>query len=139
MVAEIEIILRLIVAAILGGIIGYERELHRKPAGLREHTLVCLGSALFTVMTFGLAGPNVDTTRMAAAIVMGIGFLGAGTIFKANDKVRGLTTAAELWVLAAIGVAAGAGMFLVAGVATLLTFLILSPGKRLEARARRRR
>lgn len=134
MVAEAEIIFRLVVAALLGGVVGYERELRRKPAGLRTHALVCMGSALFTMLTFSFTGPAVDTTRIAAGIVMGIGFLGAGTIFKAEDKIRGLTTAAEMWVLAAIGIAVGAGLFLTALAAAAVTLVLLEAGKRFEQR-----
>jgi len=132
MLLETDIVLRLVLAAILGGVIGYEREIRKKPAGMRTHALVCMGSALFTLLTFSFTGPAVDSSRIAAAIVMGIGFLGAGTIFKADDKIHGLTTAAEMWVLAAVGIAVGSGLFVVAVAATLIALIILELGKCFE-------
>src|SRR6266542_2054899 len=110
---ELDVAARLLVAALLGAAIGYEREVHDHPAGMRTHLLVALGSALFTVVSiFGFAsgagqGP-VDPSRVAAQIVTGIGFLGAGAIIKYGTSVRGLTTAASLWTTAGIGMAAGA-------------------------------
>ncbi len=142
MLLETDIVLRLVLAAILGGVVGYERELRHKPAGLRTHALVCMGSALFTLLTFSFTGPAVDSSRIAAGIVMGIGFLGAGTIFKADDKIHGLTTAAEMWVLAAVGIAVGTGLQLVAIAATLVTLFILEAGIGVESsilRSKRRR
>ena len=112
--------MRLALAAALGGAIGFERELREREAGLRTHLLVCLGSALFTIisaygfhefLTSGDAVVRTDPTRIAAQIVTGIGFLGAGAIIRQGISVRGLTTAATLWVAAAIGMAAGAGYY----------------------------
>ena len=105
--------LRLCVAAALGGAIGLERELRERQAGLRTHLLVSVGSALFTLVSaygfsdFSAAGRSVDPTRIAAQIVTGIGFLGAGAIIRQGLSVRGLTTAATLWLVAAIGMACG--------------------------------
>lgn len=136
---ELNLALRLTVGLILGAIIGFERELHRQPAGFRTHSLVSLGAALFTVVSaFGFAGPLVDPTRIAAQIVSGIGFIGAGTILQYRGHIRGLTTAASLWSVAAIGTAAGAGLFVVAIVGTLLILVILSILDRVETVARRR-
>jgi putative Mg2+ transporter-C (MgtC) family protein len=136
---QLDLALRLTVGLILGAIIGFERELHRQPAGFRTHSLVSLGAALFTVVSaFGFSGEMVDPTRIAAQIVSGIGFIGAGTILQYRGHIRGLTTAASLWSVAAIGTAAGAGLYVVATVATVLILVILSVLDNLERFARRR-
>src|SRR5947209_13096004 len=119
-------LLRLTLAAVLGGIIGLERELKRRPAGLRTNIFICFGAALFTICSIELAShPGEDSTRIAAQIVNGIGFLGAGAILHARGSVTGLTTAATIWVVSAIGMAAGGGLFIPAIFATLLVFLAL--------------
>ena len=101
---QLDLALRLTVGLVLGALIGFERELHRQPAGFRTHSLVSLGAALFTVVSaFGFGGDMVDPTRIAAQIVSGIGFIGAGTILQYRGHIRGLTTAASLWSVAAIG------------------------------------
>jgi putative Mg2+ transporter-C (MgtC) family protein len=129
-------LVRLSVAAGLGGLIGLERELRDREAGFRTHILVCLGSALFTIVSaygfrgFLTSGDQViraDPTRIAAQIVTGIGFLGAGAIIRQGFSVRGLTTAATLWVSAAIGIAAGAGYYSGAVIGTAITLLALWP------------
>lgn len=136
---QLDLALRLTVGLVLGAVIGFERELHRQPAGFRTHSLVSLGAALFTVVSaFGFTGDLVDPTRIAAQIVSGIGFIGAGTILQYRGHIRGLTTAASLWSVAAIGTAAGAGLFVVAVVGTLLILVILSILDRVEGLARRR-
>jgi putative Mg2+ transporter-C (MgtC) family protein len=136
---QLDLALRLTVGLVLGAIIGFERELHRQPAGFRTHSLVALGAALFTVVSaFGFSGDLVDPTRIAAQIVSGIGFIGAGTILQYRGHIRGLTTAASLWSVAAIGTAAGAGLYVVAVVGTLLILVILSILDRVEDVARRR-
>jgi putative Mg2+ transporter-C (MgtC) family protein len=125
-----EVLLRLFVAAALGGAIGIERELRERQAGLRTHLVVSVGSALFTLVSaYGFAsfGGRVDPTRIAAQIVSGIGFLGAGAIIRQGLSVRGLTTAASLWLVAAIGMAAGAGYWEGALIATLGALLTLGP------------
>ncbi len=129
---ELDLILRIFVAALLGGIIGLEREYRAKEAGFRTHFLVALGSALFMVVSaYGfeeaaaMPGHRVDVSRVASQVVSGIGFIGAGTIiFQKNENaVRGLTTAAGLWVVAAIGLACGGGMYRVAIASTLLVLI----------------
>jgi putative Mg2+ transporter-C (MgtC) family protein len=136
---ELNLALRLTVGLVLGAIIGFERELHRQPAGFRTHSLVSLGAALFTVVSaFGFAGPTVDPTRIAAQIVSGIGFIGAGTILQYRGHIRGLTTAASLWSVAAIGTAAGAGLFVVAITGSILILVILSLLDQVEEVTRRR-
>ena len=130
------VVLRLGVAALLGGAIGFERELRDREAGIRTHLLVSLGSALFTIISaygfheFLATGASVvraDPTRIAAQIVTGIGFLGAGAIIRQGFSVRGLTTAATLWVVAAIGMASGAGYFSAAVITTALVLFSLWP------------
>jgi len=124
---------------VLGAIIGFERELHRQPAGFRTHALVSLGAALFTVVSaHGFGGSSVDPTRIAAQIVTGIGFIGAGTILQHRGSVRGLTTAASLWAVAAIGMASGAGMLPMAVIGTFLILVVLVFLDRVEEIARRR-
>ena len=130
------VLLRLSVAAGLGGAIGFERELRERQAGLRTHLVVCVGSALFTLVSAygfreflvnGGAVVRADPTRIAAQIVSGIGFLGAGAIIRQGLSVRGLTTAATLWLVAAIGMASGAGYYDAAIIATLGALLTLGP------------
>jgi putative Mg2+ transporter-C (MgtC) family protein len=138
---QLELSLRLLVAAGLGLAIGFEREIHGHPAGLRTHMLVALGSALFTVLSaYGFGqGPGdatVDPTRIAAQVVSGIGFLGAGAILKDGVVVRGLTTAASLWATAAVGMAAGAGEQVIAVVSTGVILISLWPINALANRMR---
>lgn len=113
--------------------------MHRQPAGFRTHSLVALGSALFTIISaYGFAGSLVDPTRIAAQIVSGIGFIGAGTILQHRGNIRGLTTAASLWAVAAIGMAAGAGLLALALIGTLLILVVLSLLDNVEDFVRRR-
>ncbi len=134
-----EILLRLLLGVILGGFIGLERETVEKPAGFRTHILVTLGATLFTLISKeGFFGSGADPARIASNIVVGIGFLGAGTIWRSGVNVQGLTTAASLWTAAAIGTAAGAGFYLGAVLATALVMLVLIPFKALEKRLPRR-
>jgi putative Mg2+ transporter-C (MgtC) family protein len=119
---------RLLFAAFLGALVGLERELHDHPAGMRTHLLVSLGSAGFTVLSVAMAqGPGADPTRIAAQVVAGIGFLGAGAILKEGATIRGLTTAASLWSVAAVGMAAGAGVWVVAVTITAIAIVSLWP------------
>ncbi len=126
---ELELILRIVLAAVLGGVIGLEREYRSKEAGFRTHYLVALGAALFMIVSaYGFSDIQMteahrwDVSRIAAQVVSGIGFIGAGTIIfrKSENILSGLTTASGLWVVAAIGLACGGGMYLVATVSTLL-------------------
>jgi len=133
MSTEVEMILRLLMAAVLGAGIGLQRELAVKPAGLRTHALICLGSALFTIASNeGFGGDWVDSSRVAAGVVTGIGFLGAGTIIRDRRGVMGLTTAASIWTIAAIGIAVGAGLYIIAAASGLLTAVILAIPKMRE-------
>ena len=137
--AQVELALRLLAGLALGAIIGFERELDSQPAGFRTHSLVCLGSTIFTVVSgYGFSGDQVDPTRIAAQIVTGIGFVGAGTILRTQGHIRGLTTAASLWSVAAIGMAVGAGLYLLAGLGTVLILVVLALLDRVEAFAHRR-
>jgi putative Mg2+ transporter-C (MgtC) family protein len=140
--AQIDAAVRLAVAAAMGMAIGVERELREQAAGLRTHMLVAVGACLFTVVSaYGFQGvaTEVDPSRVAAQIVTGIGFLGAGAILREGLSVRGLTTAASLWITAAIGMAVGVGMYWASGVAvaiTLVSLLALRPfRRRLRGRA----
>ena len=125
MPTQVEMILRVLLAAALGAIVGYQRERAGKAAGLRTNTIICLGSALFTVTgALGFAGG--DPSRIAAGIVTGIGFLGAGAILHRHGEiVAGLTTAATIWVVAAIGLAAGSGQYLIACASTAIVLIVL--------------
>lgn len=129
--------LRLVLAAFLGGLIGLERQRRNHPAGLRTHTLVCLGSALLMLISEDLAArymsqTNADPARIAAQVVSGIGFLGAGTIMREGLTVRGLTTAASLWVVAALGLAVGGGYYTPALVTAAVSLVTLSVLNRFE-------
>ena len=120
-----EMVIRLVIAAFLGAVIGYERARAKKPAGIRTHLMVCMGAALFTVISiWGFAG-NADPSRIAAGVVVGVGFLGAGTILRQERGVAGLTTAATIWAVAAVGVAIGTGLYIVGAVAAGIVPLAL--------------
>lgn len=120
---QLLIVLKLLLATVLGGIIGYERERSHKEAGFRTHMLICLGSALFTVVS--VVGFNGDI-RIAAGIVTGIGFLGAGTILSTKEgTVHGLTTAASIWATSAVGLATAMGLYLVAVLSTFMVLAVL--------------
>src|SRR6476661_1929523 len=123
-----EALLRLALAGVLGGLIGLERELREREAGLRTHLLVAVGAALFTIAgAYGFGSIRTDPTRVAAQIVTGIGFLGAGAIIRQGFSVRGLTTAATLWVVAAVGLVAGAGYYSGAVITTAVVLIALWP------------
>ncbi|HEX7103432.1 MAG TPA: MgtC/SapB family protein [Nitrolancea sp.] len=133
MLSETDALMRILVAAALGAVLGIERELRDKPAGLRTHMLVAEGAALFMVGSVLLTQEyehsggsiSVDTTRIASTIVAGIGFLGGGAILQTKDRVKGITTAAGIWVAAAIGLLSGAGFFVVAIGGTVIALLTL--------------
>lgn len=118
-------ILRLALVAALGGAIGLEREYRQKPAGLRTNMLIALGSALFSILSVELGAAAGSPDRVAAQVVTGIGFLGAGAILRSGENIHGLTTAATIWVNAAIGMAAGLGSYVVAAGAATLTLIVL--------------
>src|SRR2546427_1912373 len=123
---EPSIALKLLLAAVLGGVIGLERELRDKPAGLRTNILICVGSTLFMSISTKVAEVlGGDPTRIAAQIISGIGFLGAGVVLHSHGFVLGLTTAATIWVVAGVGMALGSGMYLVALFATAMSLLTL--------------
>ena len=140
---QADLAIRMLLAAFLGAVIGLEREIHDHPAGMRTHLLVAVGSAIFTLLSiFGFAAASVageapvDPTRIAAQVVSGIGFLGAGAILKYGTSIRGLTTAASLWATAAIGMAVGAGSWIVAVVGTAIIVFSLWPLNIVIARLR---
>ena len=140
---DLELIKRLCLSAALGAALGFEREWRNKDAGLRTNILIAMGSTLFTVMSIDLStGSGGDATRIAAGIVTGIGFLGAGAIMRKGSSVKGLTTAAMIWVNAAVGVAVGGGEYRVAVIATvvaLVVLVLLDPLERMLARRHSRR
>jgi putative Mg2+ transporter-C (MgtC) family protein len=134
---EMELFARVAVALACGAAIGFEREFSEKPAGLRTHAMVAMGAATFTVAGFaGLSlvgkGVSSDPTRVAAQVVNGIGFLGAGMVIKNGDQLRGLTTAAEMWLVAAIGVMAGLGDLTLAGLITCAALIVVVGGRPVE-------
>jgi putative Mg2+ transporter-C (MgtC) family protein len=141
MISPEQVVIRLVVAAALGGLVGLERERLEWAAGMRTHALVSLGSALFMVVSI-LGFSDIlderhvilDPSRVAAQVASGIGFIGAGTIILRKEVVKGLTTAASIWAVAAVGLAVGGGMFLAAGAATLLALALLVLAKPLKAR-----
>ncbi len=140
MITEWQIALRLLAAAVLGGLVGIERERHNQPAGLRTHVILSIGAALATTVSIDLAMqfqplvPNGDPARLAAQVVSGIGFLGAGAIFRYGNSIKGLTTATSLWTVAIVGLAVGAGHFFPAIVATVLLLVALATLDILEKR-----
>lgn len=137
MIDDFAIIFRLVIAVLLGGVIGFERQHRKKSAGLRTHILVCLGSCLITILSVNMYASvqgqtNADPARLAAQVVSGIGFLGAGAILKEGFTIRGLTTAASLWVVASVGIAVGFGSMTGAVVTTALVVLVLEILPRIE-------
>ena len=143
-VSELELILRLVLAVVLGGVIGYNRSRHNKPAGLRTMALISLGSAAFTLvgieaviqlselqsgaesLTSSVSSSiNLDSSRIIAGIVGGVGFLGAGSIIQSRGRVQGMTSAASIWVTATIGVSVGLGLYLLATTITFIAFIVL--------------
>jgi putative Mg2+ transporter-C (MgtC) family protein len=121
----LDLLWRLLLSAGLGAVIGLEREYRRKPAGLRTNILIAIGSALFTILSISMTASTGDPSRVAGQIVTGIGFLGGGAILRNRDTVHGMTTAATIWVNAAIGVACGIGQYELATVTTALTLVVL--------------
>lgn len=126
--SEWEMLLRITVAALLGGMLGLEREWSGHPAGLRTNMLVAIGSCLFTLLSiegFPLRGAAQDTARIAAQVVTGVGFLGAGAVLQTRHRTKGLTTAATIWLVAAVGMAVGTGAYLIATFTTILVVAVL--------------
>ncbi len=117
-------VLKLLVAILVGGLIGAEREFRDKSAGFRTMIFICLGATFFTIFSARLGGEE-DPVRIAASIVSGIGFLGAGAILRSGDKIRGLTTAATIWLVAALGMGIGGGQYWAVGIATAATLVVL--------------
>jgi len=133
------LVLSLLMAVILAGIIGFEREYHGHSAGLRTHILVSVGSALITIISvYGFVGNDRDPARLAAQIVPGIGFLGAGTIIQTGTDIKGLTTATTLWLVMAIGISAGSGNFVIAILTTMIALVTLISLRKVEKLASRR-
>jgi putative Mg2+ transporter-C (MgtC) family protein len=138
MISEIEILMRLLLAAGLGALVGFEREQHNQSAGLRTHIVLVLGSALAMTLSINLSiqfrsiAPNGDPARLAAQVISGIGFLGAGAILRMGTNIRGLTTATSLWTMAIVGLAAGAGHFIAAVGTTVLLLFVLFLLDRIE-------
>ena len=132
MIDYTEIFLRLVLAVVFGGLIGLEREVVHKPAGVRTHMLVSLGSALFVILTIEAMSPESlydGISRVVAGIITGIGFLGAGTIFKSKIEVHGLTTAASVWAVAGVGISIGLGYYLMTIIAVVLVLIVLHLNK----------
>ncbi|HAH04816.1 MAG: MgtC/SapB transporter [Parcubacteria group bacterium GW2011_GWA2_43_17] len=133
---ETDLILRIVIAAIFGGVIGWERQKDGKPAGLRTHMLVSTGAALFTIISFAVVSvfedSVIDPTRIAAGIITGVGFLGAGAILQSKGEVHGLTTAASIWIVSAVGMAVGFGLHILAGATTVVTVIVLYLLEKLE-------
>lgn len=130
MLTDMQITMRLILSVLLSGLIGFERQIHRRTAGLRTHILVCLGSCLIMLTSLYIfdiysSKVDLDPTRIAAGVITGIGFLGAGTIIREREGVRGLTTAASLWVVAGIGLAIGCGFYIASFITSALTLMVL--------------
>jgi putative Mg2+ transporter-C (MgtC) family protein len=116
-------VVSLLIAAVLGGVVGLERELRGKPAGLRTNILICVGACVFTIISTSLSGS--DPGRIAAQIITGIGFLGAGAIIHSGTGIHGLTTAAIIWIVASVGMACGAGFYFLAVASAFLTLIVL--------------
>jgi len=134
------VLIRLLAATLLGAIVGFERERAGKPAGLRTHTLVCVGTAVFVLVCTSAGMSSDGLSRVIQGIVTGIGFIGAGTILKVNEEheIKGLTTAAGVWMTAAIGVGVGLGVIGIAALSTVLALIILAVVGAIEARAEKK-
>jgi putative Mg2+ transporter-C (MgtC) family protein len=135
---RIELVIELLLAILLGGLVGWERETTGKAAGLRTHILICMGSAMFADLSHRMVNEGGDPGRIAAQIVTGVGFLGAGAILHTGERVKGLTTAASIWVVTAIGVCLGFGAYLDAVAAAILVYVVLRGLGALESRIVRR-
>ena len=134
MIYSSEDLIKLVLAVIIGGIIGAERERHNKAAGLRTMILICIGAALFTIFSMKMTGDKYDPTRIASNIVVGIGFLGAGVILREGGRITGLTTAATIWLTAALGMGIGSGQYVLVVAAVFLVTIVLWVFPRFEDR-----
>lgn len=137
MISHYDVIIRLLLSVILGGLIGLEREIQRREAGLRTHILVCLGSALIMLTSLYIFDiyktiGNLDPARIAAGVVTGIGFIGAGAIIREGEGIKGLTTAASIWVVSGIGLCVGCGFWYAGCVTTALVLIVLFGLRRIE-------
>ncbi|MFC1645803.1 MgtC/SapB family protein [Candidatus Omnitrophota bacterium] len=144
MISAVSVVIRLTFSALLGGLIGMEREVHRHEAGLRTHILVCLGSTLImltSIYVFDIYKDigTVDPSRMAAGVITGIGFIGAGAIIRYGMAVKGLTTAATLWITSAVGLAIGCGFYLAGFFATIVVIIVLLFLRNFEKRLTRKK
>jgi putative Mg2+ transporter-C (MgtC) family protein len=140
MLSTAELVRRLLLATVFGALVGIEREVRQKPAGFRTNILIALGACVFTIASLQLSPQSEDPTRIAAQIVTGIGFLGAGAIMRTRDGVHGVTTAATVWVNAAVGIAAGGGLYrlvFTAGAIALVVLIVIGPIEGLVERNRR--
>jgi putative Mg2+ transporter-C (MgtC) family protein len=140
-IGPLEVFLRLLVATLLGALVGFDRELRNKPAGLRTHILIALASAVFTLITFELhlevtqrEHATADPIRIIEAVTAGVAFLAAGAIIQSRGNVQGLTTGANMWLAGALGVAAGAGYYILAAIAAMFALVVLTVIGRMEAR-----
>ena len=122
---QFEMVFKISLAVALAGIIGYEREKQLKPAGLRTHMLLAIGSTLFAILSFSAFPDNADQSRIAASIITGIGFIGAGTVLQMKDRVVGLTTAASVWLTTSISIAVATGFYIIAILGAILGYLVL--------------
>lgn len=136
MPAGLEVLVKLLAAVVFGGVVGWQREVRERPAGLRTHVLVCVGACVYTLASLGLQEHGADPARVAAQVATGMGFLGAGTIIRHGNVVRGLTTAASLWAVAAVGLCVGIGgqAYWVAAMATVVVLLTLTVLRKVEFR-----
>lgn len=146
-IKPLDALLRLLVAVVFGGIVGFDRELRNKPAGLRTHILISLAAALFTLITFELHGeilqqggerPTADPIRIIEAVTAGVAFLAAGAIIQSRGNVRGLTTGANMWLAGALGVASGAGYYVLATIGAVFALIVLTVLGALEAKLNNR-
>jgi putative Mg2+ transporter-C (MgtC) family protein len=122
---QFKMIFQLCLALVLGGVIGFEREKYSKPAGLRTHMILAIGCTMLTILSYTAFPDTTDTSRLAAAIITGIGFIGAGTVMQTRERVVGLTTAASIWLTASVSLAVGTSNYLLAVVGTILGYIVL--------------
>ena len=136
MTYELQAVIAIVLAVALGSMIGWERERSGKAAGLRTNILICLGAAVFTILSKYMAGDGDSWTRVAAQVVSGVGFWGAGAIIQDRGGIQGLTTAATIWLVSSIGMACGAGYYVLAGLTTIIAMIVLVGVRAMEKRRR---